>query len=183
MQEIDSRVFDERMNEKCYVERRAMELGMDIMAQAQHECGWLDGVDAASARTANGFDERRPDWRLGCFAVAMLQQPAKSLAAADRGEREIVVGRGFLRFSLGADEQLIVEPLVRPLLVVMLNRLRHEVVEMPLAEYKKVIEHFLLDRLNKTLDVGAGVGGSPCGTLLELVLARINSGNRLRTST
>jgi hypothetical protein len=48
---------------------------------------------------------------------------------------------------------------MRPLLVVVIQPLRHEEVEVPFVQNHKVVEAFLLDLLDEALDTGVGVRG------------------------
>ena len=54
---------------------------------------------------------------------------------------------------------------MRPLRVVVLNVLPHDIVEMLLAEYEEVIDALDLDRLIKTLAIGVDVGRAKRQTL------------------
>jgi hypothetical protein len=76
--------------------------------------------------------------------------------SGDTSARDALVGP--LSPQLAVHKQVVISCLMRPLFVVMLEPLGHQVVEMPLAENHKVIETLLLDRLNKPLHVGVRVG-------------------------
>lgn len=79
----------------------------------------------------------------------MLQQPAETRAAADFA---VVNWR-----RLTGDEP-IPQPLLRPLLVIVLDVLPHQEVQVLLTEDEEVVDALDLNRLDEPLDLGVEVG-------------------------
>lgn len=90
-----------------------------------------------------------------------FQQSAKPLSAADfveLGNRR----PGWFSLFLSAvrlrrDQRLVLQALMRPFHVIVLQKLLAQVIEMPEPEHDKVIETFLLDRLDEPLGVDVHV--------------------------
>lgn len=91
----------------------------------------------------------------------VLEPPAQPLAA-DNPQLVLVdvAVWGFCRLAI--HRRLILQRLVRPFLVVMLNSFRHQMVHVLLTEHDKVIESLLLQSLDEPLDIGVGVRRPKC---------------------
>ncbi len=55
-------------------------------------------------------------------------------------------------------DQLVIEALVRSFGMIMISVLRAEHIHMLMAEYNKMVQAFLADTLDKTLDEGDRIG-------------------------
>ena len=91
------------------------------------------------------------------FAVVVLQKAAQAGAASQLGEGKFT-GLPF-SMSPGRHEQFVFQALVRTLGMVVLDKLAAEVIYVPLTENHEIIEAFLLDALNESLDEGHGIRG------------------------
>ena len=86
------------------------------------------------------------------LAMKVLQMPTEELLATNGPRRWDILGR------LGRGGQRhIADALVRAQSDVIVHVRLSQVIQMALAENKKVIEHFKFDRLNPTLDVSVHV--------------------------
>ena len=113
----------------------------------RHQCGALRRVDRCSVRLP-----------LRRLAMVMPQEAAEATAAGDIAQRNQVSLP--LSFSATRQQQFVVQALVRPLAMVMLDKLLAQVIHVPLTEDREVIEAFLLNALNETLHERHGVGGA-----------------------
>ena len=91
------------------------------------------------------------------FAVIMFEQPAQASFTTDRSKRHGVRFVGRLALVTFANGDRIVEALVRPLRVIMLDQLVAQVVQMPLTEDDEKVQALLLDRLDEALHERASV--------------------------
>jgi len=55
-------------------------------------------------------------------------------------------------------DQLVIKALMRPFGMIMISVLRAEHIHMLMAEYNKMVQAFLADTLDKTLDEGDRIG-------------------------
>ena len=95
-------------------------------------------------------------------ATITLKQPAEPLPTAYIAQRHDLLHDRDLPFrrspaSLRLFQRLVVKRLMRPFFVVMLQPLRHQVVEVPLTKNNEVVEALLLDRLDEPLHEGVRV--------------------------
>jgi len=81
------------------------------------------------------------------FAVVVLEVSAKPAYTADRSSSAVCI-------SSCLKGRSILQPLVRPLGVVVFDELAHQVVEMLRPAGHKVIEALLLQRLNEPFRAG-----------------------------
>ena len=101
----------------------------------------------------------------GRFAVVVLQQSTQPLFATHFRQRHRIIlwwrrWRTRFPFAPTPHEQVVFLALMRAPSVVIVDELGDEVVEMPLAKNKEVIEAFLPERLDEPLDEGHGIGGA-----------------------
>ena len=102
---------------------------------ARQACATATNIGSDEASASAGYSLRR-------FAIVVLEQAAEASAAGDIGKRNQV---GLpLSFLAAWHRQLVVQALVGPLGVIMLEKLLAEVIHVPLTEHHEVIEAFLL---------------------------------------
>ena len=85
----------------------------------------------------------------------MPQQAPQPLAAHDLSQAG---NRLVLRRWLTGNDQLVAEPLVRPLFVIMVDELSDQMIQVRLAQHHEMIQALDLDRLNPPFHKGIEVG-------------------------
>lgn len=117
-----------------------------------------------------------PRFSLSRFSAVALQQSTKSLYATNlrnryqNRSRRLRIGLGSL-LEFRTNDQFVIQPLMRPLLVIVFLELFAKNVHVPVTKDDEVIEAFLLDRLDKSLGKGDHVRrANRCSLCLDLAL-------------